>query len=305
MVKIQIPAALEKALSKEEMSAEKQKAYCEALCADIAPMIIQKMESKQEWPTAVDGSFILGCAEREVERRRKSFSSPDTQKFKSSIDRPDVGVIAPTGDYVETFDQFREMVNAMDDFKQVEYQGRDAKEVVVLQAKLPGNYTGCVAWLRRGHIPQFAFDGDMVVEKRLGDGSKETYMSLCRRIRPAQTNMDYYQVPKEEILKAYGFVTFKIKKSDHTLMAWFSGKDIDSEKSSVANGFVLVGAHWKKKPMKNTQAQKEVILEEIAEVEAEPAAVEVKPKAKPKSKVKVKPKAKVKARSNVFDVIFS
>jgi hypothetical protein len=302
MVKIQIPAELEKALAKEEISPEKQKAYCDALCADIAPMIIQKMESKRDWPAVVDCAFIIACADKEIEKRRKSFSSPEVQKFKSSIDRPDVGVLDPMGQYVENLEQFKDMVNAMDVFEQVEYYGRDARDVIVLQAKLPEGYNGHIAWLQRKHIPQFAFDGDMVVEKRMGDGSKETYMSLCRRIRPAQTGADYYKIPQQEITRSYGFVTFKIKKSDHTLMAWFAGRDIDTEKSgSIADGFVLVGAHWKKKSMKRTAPSSELPSEQITEIVPVPEAQEIKPKPKVKPKIKVKTKVK----SNVFDMIFN
>jgi hypothetical protein len=301
MVKIQIPAELEKALTAEELSPEKQRAYCAALCEDIAPMIIQKMENKR--PEVIDSAFVLFCAEKEIERRKASRPHSDG-KFRSSIDRPDVGVMDPAGNFVETFQQFSEMVLSINNFKEVEYHGRDAAEMLVVQAKLPEGYVASVAWIQRKHVPQFAFDGDMVVEKRLTSGQRETYMSLCRRIHPAQTNQDYYQVPKAQIHSQYGFVTFKIKKSDNTLMAWFSGTDIHSGNTDAAHKFVLVGAHWKKKqqkpasPTESSEAPEEIFTEVTPVSQTETEVKKVKPKAK------IKPKSKTKIKPNVFDTIF-
>jgi hypothetical protein len=311
MVKIQIPEALEKSIVNvseqpaQSLDADKQKAYCEALCVDIAPMIIERMG---QLPKAIDAAFIMRCTENEIQRRKTSYSQTNEAEFKSSIDRPDVGVIDPAGKFVESYEQFRGMVEALGPLKEVAYNGHDKSDVILLQARLPKNYVGSVAWVQRRHIPQFAFDADMLVEKRLISGAKETYMSLCRRINPARTNLDYYKINKSEIWKTYGFVNFKIKKSSQTVMSWFCGLDIDSAQPSAAShGFVLVGAHWKKEKTHKKHAIKPEAVETQSAVEdVQPVIIEEKIESKP-TKIKLKArsqKKKIAKPANPFEMIF-
>jgi hypothetical protein len=68
---------------------------------------------------------------------------------------------------------------------------------------------------------------------------------LCRELQPVWTDRPLFEIKKEVIQANYNFVTFKIRKEDHTVRSWFPGVDKNCTVcGSIEDDFVLVGQQY-------------------------------------------------------------
>jgi hypothetical protein len=246
MVHVNIPTEVEAAVN--EAAAQK-------LVNSLANEIAQEVESKVKAytpvnkSTVIDGEWLLQCLDNELQRRKG-----ESDLFHSAINRPDVFLATRQGQkYVRTFGDlmtFCSSIAAEDISLEREYTGWDHKEVVVLRVRIPSHYMARVAYIRMRHIPKrFLTSEDSVLIKMLPPKNKKfdrgELAILCRELQPVWTDRALFEVKKEVIQLNYHFVTFKIRKEDHTVKSWFPGIDKNCTVcGGIDDDFVLVGQQY-------------------------------------------------------------
>jgi hypothetical protein len=240
MVKIELPTNIAEVIADAE--AERQRMAAKAL--------IQELDLEKKIEAAMDAQGfkqkVLSALKAEIQSRVQRFIGQpgfNPGLFRSSIHRPSVGLIAPGGEYVTSVAQLTEVIEKIECFRKETLHNNTE----LILGKIPEGYIGRIAYLYKKHIPQFAYEKDLVVSKRFQEktGGTVSWFTLCRDIPPASTNRSYFETPVEEIEDTYGWITFKVISGK--LVGWFVGIDQEQPRpSGESYDLVLVGAHFKK-----------------------------------------------------------
>lgn len=132
---------------------------------------------------------------------------------------------------VNSVETFRELLDHIQDVViEHSYMGLDRRDTRVFRATLPDEYMAAVPQIKLKHLPQIYFDKNEVILKQTYNnkvGVDTRMLALCPALDPIYSDWSLVNVPKEEIMSSYHYLSFKVDEHNK-IKSWVVGRDIDS-----------------------------------------------------------------------------